>query len=186
PSSIVTKSGRAVGTLPTSTRSGYIFKGWWTTSASSGGTQLTANTVLYARTPRTYKVVAGDSWYGIAKKMLGSESLATQLASWNGKTLSSYIYPGDILYIENQANVIQNRTYYARWSRNNITFYFNGNGGSDATAITKPYYSTVGTLPTSYRTGYTFKGWFITSAPTGGSQLTTSTLMTTTRMYYAR
>lgn len=38
------ETGAAVGELPTATRSGYTFKGWFT--AASGGTQVTATTVV--------------------------------------------------------------------------------------------------------------------------------------------
>ena len=39
----IVKKGSAIGTLPTATRDGYNFKGWYT--AASGGTQITASTV---------------------------------------------------------------------------------------------------------------------------------------------
>ena len=39
-------SGEALGTLPTATRSGYVFDGWYT--SSSGGTQVTAEMVVTA------------------------------------------------------------------------------------------------------------------------------------------
>ena len=38
------QKGRAVGTLPTWTRSGYTFNGWFT--AASGGTQINASTIV--------------------------------------------------------------------------------------------------------------------------------------------
>ena len=43
-------SGAAVGTLPTPTRSGYTFAGWWT--AASGGSQVSASTKVYGN--KTY------------------------------------------------------------------------------------------------------------------------------------
>ena len=43
-STIVRMSGDALGELPTLTREGYAFAGWWT--AASGGTQVTASTVV--------------------------------------------------------------------------------------------------------------------------------------------
>ena len=46
PSSVVRESGAAVGTLPTATRTGYEFLGWFT--AASGGEQVTAETVVTA------------------------------------------------------------------------------------------------------------------------------------------
>lgn len=57
--------GHPYGQLPTVTRTGYTFGGWWSTRDESGGTEVTANVVfegtsdisLYARwTPETYEV----------------------------------------------------------------------------------------------------------------------------------
>jgi uncharacterized repeat protein (TIGR02543 family) len=38
------KTGDSIGTLPTTTRNGYIFDGWWT--AKSGGTKISASTKI--------------------------------------------------------------------------------------------------------------------------------------------
>ena len=48
---------------------------------------------------KTYKVVSNDSWWGIANKELGSAKRMNELAEFNGKTTSTMIHPGDILYI---------------------------------------------------------------------------------------
>ncbi|MBE6686927.1 MAG: hypothetical protein E7591_06805 [Ruminococcaceae bacterium] len=44
--------GTAFGTLPTPTRSGYTFLGWYT--AASGGTKITASTTVNTSGPKTY------------------------------------------------------------------------------------------------------------------------------------
>ena len=78
-----------------------------------------------------------------------------------------------------------NKSYTANWSVNSYTATFNGNGGSAGTSITKPYGSQLGTLPTSSRTGYTFRGWF--TATSGGTQITTTTTMPANNVtYYAQ
>ena len=65
------------------------------------------------------------------------------------------------------------------------TISFNGNGGSNGTAITgKSYGSNLGTLPSSTRTGYTFKGWY--TATSGGSQISSTTKATGSTTYYAQ
>ena len=46
PTTWTVNSGAAVGDLPTPTQSGYTFDGWWT--AASGGTQVTASTIVNA------------------------------------------------------------------------------------------------------------------------------------------
>lgn len=57
---------------------------------------------------------------------------------------------------------------------------FDEQGGSSVANKYVYYDSTYGTLPTPTRTGYTFNGWF--TAASGGSQVTSSTTVTTTSL----
>ena len=50
-------------------------------------------------TQKTYTVKAGDSWWLIAEKQMGSGSKMNELASANGKTINDVIHPGDVLKI---------------------------------------------------------------------------------------
>ena len=134
PATITKAYNTALGTLPTVSRTGYTFVGWFDTSATSGGTQATTTT-----------------------KVTGT------------------------------------KTWYARWSINSYTFTFDKNGGNtpSSTTITKEYNTAVGTLPTCTRNAdntytYAFAGWFDTSASSGGTQLTTSTKVTSNKTWYAR
>lgn len=134
PATITKAYNTALGTLPTVSRTGYTFVGWFDTSAASGGTQATTVT-----------------------KVTGT------------------------------------KTWYARWSINSYTFTFDKNGGNtpSTTTITKEYNTAVGTLPTCTRNAdntytYAFAGWFDTSASSGGTQLTTSTKVTSNKTWYAR
>lgn len=134
PATITKAYNTALGTLPTVSRTGYTFVGWFDTSAVSGGTQATTTT-----------------------KVTGT------------------------------------KTWYARWSINSYTFTFDKNGGNtpSSTTITKEYNTAVGTLPTCTRNAnntytYTFAGWFDTSSSSGGTQLTTSTKVTSNKTWYAR
>lgn len=134
PATITKAYNTALGTLPTVSRTGYTFVGWFDTSATSGGTQATTTT-----------------------KVTGT------------------------------------KTWYARWSINSYTFTFDKNGGNtpSATTITKEYNTAVGTLPTCTRSAdntytYAFAGWFDTSASSGGTQLTTTTKVTSNKTWYAR
>ena len=45
------RSGTAIGTLPTATRDGYTFGGWFT--AASGGTEVTSTTTATKNVPST-------------------------------------------------------------------------------------------------------------------------------------
>lgn len=134
PATITKAYNTALGTLPTVSRTGYTFVGWFDTSAASGGTQATTTT-----------------------KVTGT------------------------------------KTWYARWSINSYTFTFDKNGGNtpSATTITKEYNTAIGTLPTCTRSAdntytYAFAGWFDTSAFSGGTQLTTTTKVTSNKTWYAR
>lgn len=134
PATITKAYNTALGTLPTVSRTGYTFVGWFDTSAASGGTQATTTT-----------------------KVTGT------------------------------------KTWYARWSINSYTFTFDKNGGNtpSTTTITKEYNTAVGTLPTCTRNAdntytYAFAGWFDTSASSGGTQLTTTTKVTSNKTWYAR
>lgn len=86
-------------------------------------------------------------------------------------------------------------TYYAYVTRavNRYTFTFNANGGStpSSSSITKNYNEAIGTLPTCSRAKdntytYAFAGWFDTAAASGGTQLTTTTKVTSNKTWYAR
>ena len=58
-----------------------------TPSTGGGGTQ------------KTYTVKAGESWWLIAEKQMGSGSKMHELAAVNGKTINDVIHPGDVLKI---------------------------------------------------------------------------------------
>ena len=69
-------------------------------------------------------------------------------------------------------------TLVAQWTANTYTVTFNPNGGTvSPTTKTVTYDSTYGSLPTPTRTGYNFAGWW--TAASGGTQITTSTKVTT-------
>ena len=161
-------------TLPTPTRNGYTFVGWY----------LESNYVT-----RIYKLTKNDS---------GNKTL---YAKWNGQTYSiTYVlnggsnpsnapsnytsgnevdlpYPSrrgyifDGWYTDSNFNgstlvdtismdTIGNQTFYAKWRINEFTITYNLNGGTNpSTAITSYTVNDSVTLPTPTRNGYTFFGW---------------------------
>lgn len=78
--------------------------------------------------------------------------------------------------------------YYAHWTatKRSYTATFNGNGGGtpSPSTITKKYNTALGTLPTCTRTGYTFLGWY--TASSGGTKISTTTVVTKDITYYAQ
>jgi len=82
-------------------------------------------------------------------------------------------------------------TLYAQWKIKTFTVTFDKNGGSEPsfTSITVNYGGTINPLPTapdysSWGTDYKLKGWY--TAKRGGTQLTTSTEITSDITYYAQ
>ena len=124
-------AGNDIDTLPTPSRQGFTFVGWFDTSEATGGTRITATTTV----------------------------------------------PNNDV------------TYWARWNRmNDITVTWNANGGTVTPATQPKAPSTaIGTLPIPNRDGYTFMGWFDTSAGTGGTQIGANTIVPNTNVtYWAR
>ena len=71
---------------------------------------VTPNTGVDYSKYETYKVVSNDSWWGIANKKLGSAKRMNELAEFNGKTISTTIHPGDILYLPILLDQVKNET----------------------------------------------------------------------------
>ena len=200
----------AVGTLPTCTRNAdntytYAFAGWFDTSASSGGTQLTtatkvtSNKTWYARWTSTYKnyTVTWDGNGGTPSKSSSSFHYNDALGTLPTATRTGYTFKGwstsktGTVNISTTTKVTANVTYYAVWTINSYTWTFDANGGTSDTTKTLNYNATLSTLPTASRAStaannYTFAGWFDTDASTGGTQLTTSTKCTGNKTWYAR
>ncbi|MEF2175373.1 MAG: InlB B-repeat-containing protein, partial [Candidatus Absconditabacteria bacterium] len=66
-----------------------------------------------------------------------------------------------------------------------FTVTFNGNGGTaGTTSTTVNYNTTIGTLPTGTKTGYTLDGWYTQAS--GGTKITTATVITADTTYYAQ
>ena len=200
----------AIGTLPTCTRNAnntytYTFAGWFDTSASSGGTQLTtatkvtSNKTWYARWTPTYKnyTVTWDGNGGTPSKSSSSFHYNDALGTLPTATRTGYTFKGwstsktGTVNISTTTKVTANVTYYAVWTINSYTWTFDANGGTGDTTKTLNYNATLSTLPTASRAStaannYTFAGWFDTDASTGGTQLTTSTKCTGNKTWYAR
>lgn len=200
----------AVGTLPTCTRNAdntytYAFAGWFDTSASSGGTQLTTSTKVisnktwYARWTATYKnyTVTWNGNGGTPSKSSSSFHYNNALGTLPTATRTGYTFKGwstsntGTVNVNTTTKVTANVTYYAVWTINSYTWTFDANGGTGNTTKTLNYNATLSTLPTASRAStaannYTFAGWFDTDASTGGTQLTTSTKCTGNKTWYAR
>ena len=177
------------GTLPTPTKTGYAFAGWYT--AASGGSKVTdstkvttaANHTLYAHwTARTYTISFNSQ---------GGSSVSSKSVTYGGTygtlanpTKTGYTFQGWFtaasggtkITASTKVTITANQTLYAQWKGAAITVKFDNNGGyGNVPSQTYVVDNTYGSLPagTTGPTGYAFAGWY--TAKSGGTKITTST-----------
>lgn len=181
--------GKKYGTLPTPTRTGYGFDGWYT--EKSGGTKIedssmydiSGDSILYAHwTPISIKVsfnVNGGSFsispinvrYGDAYGTLVTPARSGySFAGWYDSSSG-----GNKITSTSIMTRTSNHTLYARWAKI-ITITFDANGGTVSPAsMSSVTGETYGMLPTPTREGYDFAGWY-----NGGFEVTESTVISST------
>ena len=172
-------SASAAVTLPTPTRSGYIFAGWHT--AASGGTRVggagesytpTSNITLYAQwgKPCTVTYDANGGSCGTVSGTYNGTALKLPNATKDGYTFLGWFNAAEggtrVGGAGEDYNPSENITLYAQWQLP-ITVTYEANGGTSETA--NELYDGDLTLPTPTRTGYTFLGWY--TAATGGTRV---------------
>ncbi len=179
------------GDLPTPTRTGYTFNGWFT--EETNGTQVTSSTTvqittdqtLYAHwTAKTYTVnlnIQGGTG-GTSSVTVNYESAmpSATAPSRTGYTFKGYYSEqngGGTQYYAEDMNSAHNwdidtnpSTLYAKWEANKCTIDLDKQGGSGGTAyVTGTYDSAMPSATAPSRTGYTFAGYY-TSPNGGGTQ----------------
>lgn len=190
------------------TREGYTFKQWNTakdgtgTAYSAGGTYSgNAAVTLYAIwTANQYTVKFNNNG--------GSGAMSDQTMTYDtAAALKSNIFTktgysfmgwsktsgGSVVYQNGQSvkNLVSTSggsiTLYAVWGINSITITFDAasNGGTTPeTSRTINYGSSLSTLPVATKPYYKFVGWF--TAKSGGSQISTTTVFTSSTTIYAQ
>ncbi|MDR1183818.1 MAG: RICIN domain-containing protein [Coriobacteriales bacterium] len=196
PSTITRAYDTALGTLPTTSRTGYTFAGWFT--AATGGTQISATTKMathvtyYAHwNVNSYTATFNSNGGNAASpptitKTYNTDIGTLPIATRAGYALAGwYTEPTGGTKIATTTKVIAHVTYYAHWTIGTYTATFNSNGGSapSPASVTKNYNTDIGALPTPTRTGYTFDGWY--TAVSGGTKISTTTKVTANVTYYA-
>ena len=143
------------GVLPSVTKTGYTFKGWYTSQA--GGTRvintdtvkITSNQTLYAQyTQNTYTVtlktdkgsISSSSWTvssttttnDTATKKIAYDSTYSDLPVLTkaGYTFNGWYYNNTKIDNTTKLVVASNHTLNAKWTANTYTVTFNTNGGS--------------------------------------------------------
>jgi uncharacterized repeat protein (TIGR02543 family) len=179
PASSTYTAGGAAITLPTPTKTGYTFAGWYsdagfTTSIGAAGASYspTSNTTAYAKWTGNSLAVTYNSNGGSSVAAGTTTSGATIASAPSDPTKSGYVFAGWYLDagLTNQAvfpNFAHGQlapfTLYAKWTAGTyvITFTYNGATGGNGSASAS--FTTGGaaiSLPTPTKTGYTFAGWF--------------------------
>ena len=190
-SSVLSASGNYIS-LPTPSRSGFIFSGWSTSSTATSG--------VYRFAPSS-----NQTYYAVWNSMLvltstnvvsTSQEVALEINelkniegyywgtnadySKNQYVNVTYVELGDLHgYTDRWQNVETPGTYYATLKDDygniletaSITFYktsLNANGGSVSPQSVVTASGNSFTLPTPTRSGYTFKGWSTSSTATSG------------------
>jgi len=186
-------------TLPAAdniTREGYDFKGWYDNEGLTGdpiskiNRNSTEDKIFYAKwAPIEYEIAYnlndGEFSSSITPVSKYTKETATfNLPASNDVTKTGYTFIGwydneglagnPISTIEN--NTTGQKTFYAKWALITYNITYNVNEGVFAEGYTKPEHYSVEssdiTLPTSSnisRSGYTFLGWYETSATRGAT-----------------
>ncbi len=194
------------GELPTATRDGYVFLGWFT-DASSGlqikedsSVTITANQTLYAHWKAntypwvayhnkmnvdgsTYTLVSADTEEGEAdylSKVTPSVKTYTGFTSPSTKTIT--------IAIDSDKPSTKNVVTY-NYTRNKYTLTINPNGGtyngSTSNTVSSEYYEATKTISNPTKKGYTFSNWTKSgNATLSGTTLTMGSGSTTLTANY--
>ena len=192
--------GSTYGTLPTPSKVGYSFDGWFT--AASGGSQVTATTTvttsaahtLYAHwteiiTEVTVSLSAGNGATvspGSVKITIGSTygNLPTPLKQdykfdgWYTAAMEGNLITANTTLISNNSH-----TLYAHWSKEKAVVNFDANEGTvEETERKVTIGQAYGELPVPVRTNYSFEGWY--TQDVGGDKVTADTIVTEEDEHY--
>ena len=183
--------GGTYGTLPTASRSGHTFLGWYT-SPGSAGTPVVSTTKV--ESPYSHKIYAhwkantvtvsfsNNGGYGnVPSQTYTIGSTYGSLPSGSTPPAGYYFVgwftsPSGGSQIYGSTTVSASyTTLYAHYERNTYTIYFDADGGSASfSSKNVTYGDTYGSLPSASKQYHTFLGWY-----KDGSQVTSSTPMNT-------
>lgn len=151
--------------LPTPTRTGYTFQGWYNGSTKFvGGTWTTDSAVTLTASwqPKQYTVSLNANGGSLSStKITVTYGNTYQLPTpyKKGYTFTGW-YSGSKKYSSGTWNTDGNLSLSAQWEISKYTVYFDPNGGTASKSSMQVTYGSYFTLPTATRTGYTFDGWY--------------------------
>lgn len=186
--------------LPSATRSGYSFAGWYTVPTDGEqikrGDEITQPEYFAHWIPNIYTLVL-DPNGGNGISVPVSLTYDQEYVAGEPFTKESFMFDGwntrkngtgeqydkaDVLSMMTDENggVV---TLYAQWTQENCIVTFDPMGGSEVPSKIVKNGGSVGALFDSFREGYTFRGWY--TAETGGVQISTSRRITADMTFYA-
>lgn len=145
-------------------KDGYTFVGWYYDSAFTrpyDGSPIYEDTQLYAKFAINRYTVTFDSNGGSAVNNMTVDwntAVTLPTTTRDKHAFKGWFLPNGTKYT-NQP-IKENTTLTAQWERNVFNVTFDTDGGS-AVNNTEVNLNAVVTLPTTTRTGYTLKGWFL-------------------------
>jgi uncharacterized repeat protein (TIGR02543 family) len=190
PASDATGVGGKLSSLPTPTKSGYTFNGWFTTATDDGtavttSTVFSANATVHARWTLNIYTITFDAGGGTVTPASGTTGEGWKLAELPTPAKTNYIFNGwytaatDGTEVSTSTAFSADVTVYARWTLTSYTIKYNLNGGTNHVSNPASYTSESSvTLNSPTRSGYAFCGWYdksffandyITSIPAGST-----------------
>ena len=189
------EDGTVYSTLPTPTRNGYDFLGWYL--ERDGGYQVRedsyveGDTTLYAHWDQHVVLFDGNGGTvngedEIAPDASGHVTSLPSAARDGYDFLGWFTDPNGGSEFTSSTNVTETIVVYAHWQEleKSATITFDANGGSvTETERTVGLNKVIGTLPDPTRDDYTFMGWY--TEPDGGSRIDDGVLVIRDTTYYA-
>ena len=185
--------GQPIGTLPTITRTGYTFLGWF--DEPTGGNQITSSTVIndddtyYAHWHENVTLTLHANG-GIVSPNTITIPYNTAIDNLPTPTKENNVFAGWYQDAELTIPVTSgmilttNTDFYAKWIPN-VTVTLNANGGDvSPNTITVEQGQAVGTLPTPTKENNVFAGWYQDAELT--TQATSETIINSDTVFYAK
>lgn len=147
---------------PDTSRTNYIFDGWYTTSDFSGDAvnfpyTITKPVTLYAKWIPTYLVAFECNGGGAISSYRASEISSSPQTSRDGYDfIAWYTDPAFTSAVEFPYMLTADTTLYAKWQQK-FTVSFEANGG---TSVASYKTAVISSSPQTSRTGYSFVAWY--------------------------
>jgi uncharacterized repeat protein (TIGR02543 family) len=199
PSAAEVDTNGRITTLPTPTRTGFVFNGWFT--RATGGTAVTTETVfsqsteIFAQWSQICEITFDQNYTGSPANTTATTGINGRLtttalpvpAQRDGFAFNGWFTAasgGTAVALDTQFTA--DTIVFAQWSQiRTVTFEPNGGSVTPANALTGAGARlTLTELPTPTREGFTFAGWF--TAATGGTAVNLDRQYTADTAIHAR